>query len=206
MERIERKAIEFNMRRSAILAQAEKAFSRNGYHNVTIAEIAGASGFSIGALYQFFKGKEDLYVSMINEKLGLMYECVKQEVKAAKDLNGKIEALVTAQLRFVEENTDFCRIFLRGENEISTAMKSSLQKKMIDNYFQHLSFIETILISGMEDGILRTFSSRDMAGALSHLIRAAAFDWMLMPSKDSLVSKKDFILDVFFNGVQKHDH
>ena len=37
-------------------------------HDVTMAEIASASGFSIGSLYQFFKGKEYLYSTMISEK------------------------------------------------------------------------------------------------------------------------------------------
>ena len=61
MVRSERKEREFNTRRAEILEQAEKIFAAKGFHDVTMAEIAGASGFSIGALYQFFKGKEHLY-------------------------------------------------------------------------------------------------------------------------------------------------
>jgi hypothetical protein len=44
-----------------------------------------------------------------------------------------------------------------------------------------------------------------MAAALSHLIRAASIDWMIMPTSETLASKKDFILDIFLNGVKKHD-
>ena len=57
MERLERKEREFNMRRAEILKQAEKVFATKGFHNVTVAEIASASGFSIGSLYQFLKAK-----------------------------------------------------------------------------------------------------------------------------------------------------
>ena len=60
MERLERKEREFHTRRADILEQAEKIFSTKGYHNVTVAEIANASGFAIGSLYQFFDGKEHL--------------------------------------------------------------------------------------------------------------------------------------------------
>jgi len=203
MEKTQRKEREFNMRRAAILFEAEKIFSAKGYHNVTVAEIATASGFSTGALYQFFQGKEHLYTVMIGEKLTMMYESIKQEVRQAKNLRGKLIALIGAQLQFVEQNADFCRIFLRGENELSAQSMNSMRERLINDYFKHLSFIENILKTGMKEGALRTLPSRDVAAALSYLIRAAAIDWMLVPSKDSLVSKKEMILDIFLNGVKK---
>jgi AcrR family transcriptional regulator len=205
MEKTQRKEREFKMRRAAILEQAGKIFSAKGYHNVTMAEIAGASGFSIGSLYQFFRGKEHLYTTMISEKLNTMYESIEQEVTLANDLNGKITAVIGAQLQFVEKNADFCRIFLRGENDLSAETMNSMRQRLRDDYFKHLSFIENILKAGMKNGVLRNLPPHEMAAALSHLIRAASIDWMLMPSKESLVARKDFILDIYLNGVKKHD-
>lgn len=206
MEKTQRKKREFNMRRAAILAEAEKNFSAKGYHNVTVAQIASASGFSTGALYQFFKGKEHLYTTMISEKLTMMYQSITREVKSAKNLNEKLDALVGAQLQFVEKNADFCRIFLRGENELSAQTMSTMRQHLMKGYFKHLSFIENILKVGIKDGKLRNLPPREIAAALSHLIRAASIDWMIMPSKDKLVSKKEMILDIFLNGVKKHDN
>ena len=48
MEKLKRKEREFNMRRAEILKKAETVFAAKGFHNVTMAEIAKASGFSIG--------------------------------------------------------------------------------------------------------------------------------------------------------------
>lgn len=205
MEKTRRKEREFSMRRAAILEQAGKIFSAKGYHYVTMAEIAGASGFSIGFLYQFFKGKEHLYTTMINEKLSMMYESVEQEVKSANDLNGKLAALIGAQLQFVEKNADFCRIFLRGENELSSETMTSVRQRMKEDYFKHLSFIENILKAGIKGGVLRNLPPRDLAAALSFLVRAAAMNWIIAPSEDTLVSKKEMIMDIFLNGVKKHD-
>lgn len=205
MEKAQRKKREFDTRRAAILAEAEKRFSASGYHNVTVAEIANASGFSTGALYQFFQGKEQLYTTMITEKLTMMYASIEQEVQSAQSLNEKIAALIGAQLKFVEENTDFCRIFLRGENELSPQTMSSLRQKLRDDYFNHLSFIENILKVGIKNDVLRDLPPHEIATALSHLIRAASIDWILMQSKDKLVTKTEMILDIFLNGVKKHD-
>jgi hypothetical protein len=44
-----------------------------------------------------------------------------------------------------------------------------------------------------------------MAAALFSLIRTSAIDWMLLPEKESLSSKKDFIMDIFLKGVVKYE-
>ncbi len=205
MERLERKEREFNVRRADILGQAEKIFSAKSYHNVTMAEIASASGFAIGSLYQFFNGKEHLYTTMISEKLDLMYAEIRQEVNTAKDAADKIVTLIKAHLNFIEKNTDFCRIFLRGENDALSEIMSTLRQKLIDDYFKHITFIENSLKIGVKSGLLRPLPPHEMASALMHLIRSAASEWLLMPTKESLLSKKDFILDIFLNGVKKYD-
>jgi len=187
------------------LEQAEKIFSAKGYHNVTMAEIADASGFAIGSLYQFFDSKANLYSSMILEKIELMNAAIRQEVKAANDVTGKISALITAQLEFVEKNADFCRIFLRGQSEALSETMTVLSEKLIDGYFEHITFVENILKAGIKSGLLRKLPVNDMASALFHLTRAMASEWLLKPTKESLVVKKDFILDIFLNGVKKGD-
>lgn len=205
MERLERKEREFNTRRAEILEQAEKIFSTKSYHNVTVAEIANASGFAIGSLYQFFDGKEHLYTTMVHEKLDLMYAEIRQKVNAVKDVADKIVTLIDAHLQFVEKNTDFCRIFLRGENDALLEKMTALRQKLIDDYFQHIDFIENLLKGGIKNGLLRSLPSHEMASALIHLIRSSASEWMLIPTKESLSSKKGFILDIFLNGVKNHE-
>lgn len=113
-EREQRKEREYLMRRALILSQAEKIFSRKGYHDVTVAEIAAASGFSTGFLYQFFEGKEHLYKTMISEKIDWMYESIERRVNDAAEMKEKISVLTETSLRFVEENPDLCRVILRG--------------------------------------------------------------------------------------------
>jgi AcrR family transcriptional regulator len=204
MERLERKEREFNTRRADIMEQAERIFAAKGFYNVTMAEIAGASGFSIGSLYQFFEGKENLYTTMVGEKLDLMYAGIREEVNATKDITDKIAALIGAHFRFVEKNTDFCRIFLRGENDALSEMMTSLRRKLIDDYLQHITFIENLMKSGIKKGFLRPLVPREMAGLLFGVIRSTAIDWMLLPTKESLNLKKDRIMEIFLEGVKKH--
>ncbi len=203
MERLERKEREFNMRRVEILKQAEIIFAMKGFHNVTMAEIAGASGFSIGSLYQFFEGKENLYTTMITEKLDLIYPEIIKATETANDIIGKLEALIDAYLQFVEKNTDFWRLFMNGQSAALSEVMTSLRQRLMDDYYQHIAVIENLLKSGIKKGLFRDLPSQEMAEALFYLIRASAITWMLNPTKESLLSKRSFILDLFLHGVQK---
>ncbi len=205
MVREERKEREFQTRRTEILEQAEKIFAARGYHNVTMAEIASASGFSTGSLYQYFTGKENLYSTMICDKLDLMYRRVRDQVKKAEGIEGKIEAIISAHFLFVEENTDFCRLFLPGENTIISEVMLSMREKMIADYRQHLIFIENILKVGTKNGYLRNLPVDALARALFGLIRTTAIDWMIKPATKKMTMQKDFILEIFLRGVKQNE-
>ena len=109
MDKLARKEREFKAHRAEIMDQAEKIFSAKGFHDVTMAEIASASGFSTGSLYQFFTGKENLYTTMISEKMDLMYGQIREEVMTAQEIADKISMLIGAHFQFVEKNADLCR-------------------------------------------------------------------------------------------------
>lgn len=203
--RSERKEREFNMRRAEILGTAEKIFAAKSFHDVTMAEIANASGFSTGSLYQFFKSKENLYTTMVSEKLDFMFSEVKKSTEQAEDLLGKIETLIDVHLRFVEQNADFLLLFIKGEKVALSEAMTSLHEKLMNIYYNHITFIESLLEGGIKTGMLRNLPSREMAEALFYLIRASSVRWMLMPTTESPCSKKGFILDIFLNGVKKHD-
>ena len=205
-ERAQRKEREYLMRRTAILAEAEKIFAHKGYHDVTVAEIAAASGFSTGFLYQFFKGKEHLYTTMIIEKIDWLYQSIERQVKDTEDLKEKISVLTEVHLRFVEENPNLYRVILRGQGEALSVMMTKMREKLIAGYTNHLSFIENIFKQGIEAGLFRDLPAREMANLLMHIIRATSFDWLMLSVDESLVSRKKFILDVYMNGVKNNAH
>jgi AcrR family transcriptional regulator len=114
MDKAERKEREFNLRRAEILEQAEKIFAAKGFHNTTVAEIAGASGFAVGTLYQFFESKEQLYTLMLTEKLNMMYSGVRESVAIEADTIRKIERLVASQFRIIFLSPKEARRFGNG--------------------------------------------------------------------------------------------
>lgn len=51
--------------RSALLESAARGLSRHGYANLVLEEVARDAGYTRGALYHQFKGKEDLVLAVL---------------------------------------------------------------------------------------------------------------------------------------------
>jgi AcrR family transcriptional regulator len=49
--------------RERIVSAALRVFGDRGYHGATIADVVRESGLSVGAIYTYFKGKDDLFLA-----------------------------------------------------------------------------------------------------------------------------------------------
>ena len=66
-KRITRKESQLQTRAN-LLDAALKVFSRRGYHAASVDEIATEAGYSKGAVYSNFSGKEDLFLALIDRR------------------------------------------------------------------------------------------------------------------------------------------
>ena len=55
--------------RERLLDAARTVFARGGYHGATVEQIASEAGFSTGALYSNFDGKEDLFLALMEREI-----------------------------------------------------------------------------------------------------------------------------------------
>jgi AcrR family transcriptional regulator len=55
--------------RAQLLDAAERVFTRHGYQGATIDAIAAEAGYSHGAIYSNFNGKEDLFLVLVEERV-----------------------------------------------------------------------------------------------------------------------------------------
>jgi AcrR family transcriptional regulator len=72
--------------RAQLLDAAERVFAREGLRGASVDAIALEAGYSTGAVYSNFKGKEDLFLSLVEERvdprLASVYEAVEAELAA----------------------------------------------------------------------------------------------------------------------------
>ena len=200
-EKSKRKEKEFNFRRSEILAEAEKVFAAKGFYSATMADIAQASGFAVGSLYQFFPSKEELYLTMVNEKMDLMYSSLVIAAEGETGTAEKLRALINAYFRFVENNLDFCNLFFRGSVANLSSGATTLRDRIFEDYVKQAGYIENIIKSGIKAGEFKGLDSRTASFMISGMVRGIIFDWMMTGRPGPLEEKTSAVLGVFLHGV-----
>ena len=72
--------------RAQLLDAAERVFARDGLRGASVDAIALEAGYSTGAVYSNFKGKEDLFLTLVEERidprLASVYEAMEAELAA----------------------------------------------------------------------------------------------------------------------------
>jgi AcrR family transcriptional regulator len=67
--------------RERLLSAARTVFARLGFHPASVEEIAAEAGYSTGALYSNFEGKEDLFLAMMEREI----DAYSEEIAAGLD-------------------------------------------------------------------------------------------------------------------------
>jgi AcrR family transcriptional regulator len=81
----ERKHQERQARRRRIQRAARTVFAEKGYAKTSIEMIAREASLSVGAIYLYFRSKEDLYVSLLEETLEL-FDAELRQIRSRTDL------------------------------------------------------------------------------------------------------------------------
>ena len=78
--------------RERLLDAAAQTFARKGYAGATVEEIAEAAGYTIGALYAHFGGKQELFLELMSSRTSRRRTAV-AEILGAEDGRDPVDAL-----------------------------------------------------------------------------------------------------------------
>ncbi len=70
--------------RERLLSAARSVFARGGFHGASVDEIASKAGFSTGALYSNFDGKEDLFLALMEREIDAYAREISDAVRGAR--------------------------------------------------------------------------------------------------------------------------
>ncbi len=97
--------------REELVAAAAKVFARRGYHKATVEEIAAEAGFSTGAVYSNFDGKEELFLAIADLQVQERVREIEAVAEAAEGA-GEAGQEAAAQFRaFLERDPDWPLLF-----------------------------------------------------------------------------------------------
>ncbi len=142
------------MMQEKILTASMTLFSRKGYHETSMDDIVKESGFSKGAIYGYFKSKEDLFFELQKRNATLSLIELKAMIAGEKTAIGKLERaadLVFASMCEVSEEA--CRMDL--EFQLASSRIPNMRKEFKKQQMVIIKLLSDIIIEGIEAGEFR---------------------------------------------------
>jgi AcrR family transcriptional regulator len=203
MEKVDRKIREHLTHRKEILLAAEKLFAAKGFFPTTMSEIAQKAEFGTGTLYKYFKSKEDLYFTLIDEKTAEINGPVKAELAKRMPAIERIEKILRIQFEFFERNRDFFRIYISERGRFEWTVKDDLGKGIHEKMVAYIHLLAQVMKQGIKEGAFKPKDPLDLAHALVGIINSFVFEWLIASRRYPLLSKVDTVLDIFLMGAQR---
>ncbi len=201
-QRTQRKQREYEARREEILQAAERLFSKNGFFKTGMAEIAEAAQFAMGTVYRFFKSKEDIYISLVEDKVDELLERLQAATKDQSSAGDKLRAVIRVKLAFADQNRDFFRIYVSEWSGFEWTVKSAFGEGVWKRYLAQIDLVANLIKEGMKRGEFRKVNAKDTSLALHGMLNSTIYVWILQASpKESLVEKGDWLGTLFLDGL-----
>jgi AcrR family transcriptional regulator len=96
--------------RNAILAAAEELFSEKGFKGTTMLEVSERAGLSKGAVYLYFKSKEELYLSVCLQGIAGFGESLEAARASVKGVEAGVKAVYLAYIKHSLEEPAVFRV------------------------------------------------------------------------------------------------
>ncbi len=98
--------------RAALLDAAGRVFARRGFHAAGVDEVAAEAGFSTGALYSNFEGKEDLFLALLQREIERQAAGVARAVGQRRTLDERARGGAEYWIEFLDREPQLVLLFM----------------------------------------------------------------------------------------------
>lgn len=157
-----------------ITAAAVHEFAAYGFRQASVNRIVKETGIAKGSLYQYFAGKEALYLHVFADFIGLVKQTVKDnETPVDGQLFSRIRFVINAGLQFIKTHPEYFRLYTRLLSEEDSPRRSELLAQV---RFFPVEYFEPLIRKGQDEGVIRT----DVAAELIVFMIDAVLDRFLL--------------------------
>src|SRR4051794_34898524 len=98
--------------RERLLTAARTVFARGGFHGASVEEIASEAGYSTGALYSNFEGKEDLFVALMEREIDEHAQEIEAAVRAQVSIADRATGGARQWMAMIEREPEALLLFM----------------------------------------------------------------------------------------------
>lgn len=185
-------------KRDAILRAAIDTFAARGFFTAQVADVARAAGVAAGTVYLYFRGKDDLLISIFERTMTEAIAEGRAIVGRLEDPGDRLREIARLHLDRLGRDRALAIVF-QVELRQSTKFMERFSATQLREY---LGIIRDVVADGQARGTFRpgvnpTLAAKLLFGALDEM----ATNWILSRRRYSLAAEADVIVDLFVGGL-----
>ncbi|MDV7766244.1 TetR/AcrR family transcriptional regulator [Peribacillus sp. CSMR9] len=192
------------MKSDEIKKAALKYFTIHGYEGTSLSQIAEDVGIRKQSIYSHFKGKDDLFLSVLKDakemELSFYVEYFNMMRKSdpEKTLYGFLEEMIK-----MFQEVESLKFWLRMGFFPPTHLYNEIQKETDDLQVQQEALMEEIFQTWTSEGTLSTGDARTLTLAYSGIIVAIMVELVYADNPERVAEKLEASWSIFWRGISR---
>lgn len=182
-----------------IIDAAVIVIAENGYHHAQVSKIAKQAGVADGTIYLYFKNKEDILISLFEEKMGNFIEEIDKMIAGKGTATEKLLMMIKAHFILLSEDHHLAivtQLELRQSNK-------DLRHRINDVLKGYLKVIDKIIIEGIEsEEFSNNLDVRLARQMIFGTIDETATSWVMNEEKYDLLALAAPVHRLLINGFR----
>jgi len=190
-----------NDKRDRILLAATRVFARKGFHATRVSEVAKAAGVADGTIYLYFKSKDELLISIFEDRVDHLLEAVRREMDALPNAQARLRRIIELQLGLLDGERDLAEVITVSLRQSTRLLKQYAAPK----FLAYLETIAEVIAGGQAEGVFREdVAPLDAARAVFGALDGLALTWALGPAHPgALQATAGQIANIFLQGLER---
>ncbi|EIT85412.1 hypothetical protein A374_11730 [Fictibacillus macauensis ZFHKF-1] len=184
-----------------IIDAAVSVIAMHGYHQSQVSKIAKQASVADGTIYLYFKNKEDLLVSVFNEKMGSFIERTGEELREKSSAIEKLSTLIDMHFRLLDDDHELSIVTQLELRQTNRALRAKIGEVLK----RYLVLIDIILQEGMNEGVFNQHMDTRLARQMIFgTIDETATNWVMNDHRYNLPKLAQPVHQMLVNGLSNN--
>ncbi len=183
--------------KEAILDAAQTLLATHGYAGLSMRELATESGLAKATIYHHFQDKNDLFRSVLERDMAMVYAQIVAAANSATTAVDKLSAVIRTYVALMRERRTVIMSVLREMGQEEGNLCEFIQSRR-SCYFDPIA---TILEQGIAEGEFRAINVEQAAISLVGMINAFVVFRLLTDTQEPSEAIIDHTIDLFLHGI-----
>src|SRR5277367_3243470 len=135
--------------RERLLRAARSVFARSGFHGASVEEVASEAGFSTGALYSNFSGKEDLFLVLMEREIDEYAREIADAVSARASIAERATGGARQWMTMIERDPEVLLLFM--EVWAYGVRDARMSRKVAAQFARMRELLTTLIADGVQE-------------------------------------------------------